>query len=709
MVRIVLVQILKNEHHIIKRCLDAALPVIDAVCICDTGSTDDTVKIVTQFIKEHKLPGLVKSQKWLNFGYNRTLSFKTAKNFIKKLGWKLDETYALFLDADMILQVKPDFDKSKLDLGGYEIIQFDTYMRYPNIRLAKLYFDWRSICVTHEYWEAFEPIDNEPVTAHRKGTQLPNKNQKKADCPTDLLQTLVIDDRGDGGSKGDKSERDIRLLLQGIKDEPEHYARYTFYLAQSYRDSGKYDEAINWYKKRTEAGGWYEEIWYSMYQIGHCYGKKKDWAQAVEWYLKAYQYNPRRAEPICAIATHYRHEGANHVTAMFVKMGLQITYPHTEKLFLEQAVYDYRFWEELSIAGFYTPHPEEGFFASERLLFTRNLPMNVKEQTHRNLFFYLNQLPIVDKHEVTIDLPLLKEGDPKGGRYRPMNPSISPIKDGYLMIYRTVNYDQEKAQSFIPQDGTNKIRTRNFLVRLDPELKVVSQQEIIENIDRPKVETSVLGMEDGRLFQYQDRLWFTCTTLDTNPEHKTQITLCRLAFDSDDKGRRPVDLFLPLKGPDPTRNEKNWLPFIHQDQIAILYSSDPTIIYTPNLETGECKIMKQQETPFDGYRFRGSASPIKFDDGYLYVIHEVLFREQRYYCHRFVWMTSDFIIKKASLPFYLLNKGVEFCCGVCLDPTETNLLMTMGVEDRQAFIVKVDVSVIKKMLQPIMMLTLINQ
>ena len=60
---------------------------------------------------------------------------------------------------------------------------------------------------------------------------------------------------GDGGSKHDKFERDIRLLLDGLQEEPNN-VRYHFYLANSYHDSGRFDEAINVYKKRIQFGGW---------------------------------------------------------------------------------------------------------------------------------------------------------------------------------------------------------------------------------------------------------------------------------------------------------------------------------------------------------------------------------------------------------------------------------------------------------------------
>ena len=46
-VHIILVLMVKNESKILRRCLDAAAPFVDAVLLSDTGSTDDTCEIAT--------------------------------------------------------------------------------------------------------------------------------------------------------------------------------------------------------------------------------------------------------------------------------------------------------------------------------------------------------------------------------------------------------------------------------------------------------------------------------------------------------------------------------------------------------------------------------------------------------------------------------------------------------------------------------------
>ena len=59
--------IVKNESNIIKRLLDSVISIIDSYCIWDTGSTDDTVKIITEYFNNKNIPGKVVSEPFKNF------------------------------------------------------------------------------------------------------------------------------------------------------------------------------------------------------------------------------------------------------------------------------------------------------------------------------------------------------------------------------------------------------------------------------------------------------------------------------------------------------------------------------------------------------------------------------------------------------------------------------------------------------------------
>src|SRR6185295_14448897 len=106
----------------------------------------------------------------------------------------------LFLDADMVLHAAPGFDRGALQAASYLLAQEDGSLRYYNTRLGRLDHDWRSVGVTHEYWQAAGNTAGQP----------------------ERLESLWIEDIGDGGSKQEKFARDIRLLTEGLQAEPDN-------------------------------------------------------------------------------------------------------------------------------------------------------------------------------------------------------------------------------------------------------------------------------------------------------------------------------------------------------------------------------------------------------------------------------------------------------------------------------------------------------
>ena len=99
MTKICLCMIVKNESKIIQRCIDRVLDIVDAVSICDTGSTDNTVDLIRDYA--NKLPtNCVTGTEFKNFGYNRSISFREAVTFCSSLGWDLSTSFTMFIDPD---------------------------------------------------------------------------------------------------------------------------------------------------------------------------------------------------------------------------------------------------------------------------------------------------------------------------------------------------------------------------------------------------------------------------------------------------------------------------------------------------------------------------------------------------------------------------------------------------------------------------------
>ena len=728
MVIFILTMIVKNESKIIKRCLDAARFAIDAIVITDTGSSDNTVELINDCIKEFKIPGRVVVEPWRNFGYNRSKSFLAAKQFAIDQEYDLAKTYTLFLDADMELVYSKKFleDKAKLTNCGYLLDQITGDLRYANQRIACINYNWRCRGRTHEFWD-------------------PGKGVK--DYKNDKYHDLWIDDKDDGGAKADKFERDIRLLTEGLEhpedeEEKELWPRYHFYLAQSYRSIRDYANSDKWYKQRIKDGDFYEEVYFSFYQIAENYASQGNWCKALKWYLKAYNNNPRRAEPLYKIAHYYRNKDSKHQTIAcdFARLGIAIPYPKDQMLFIEHKVYDYLLLEELSITGFYVPkYRNEGLAANDKLTTMRLVPNYIRNQAEQNKLIYADKLggnPTI----IVLDYPcpaikdkVLGSTDVISGHendnYKPLNPSIIKTETGYLCIYRTVNYTHDvKTGSYQSLHSDGGIRTRNLFLSLTNKFDIKTKHEIVNNLSYTKYRQQVLGLEDCRLFQYNNKNYFTCTTLDTNPTHAPQITLCRLG--KKDNTLIKLDLFTPLIGPDPNRCEKNWIPFA-DNGICVIYGYDPLTIYNVNENTGVLTIKAKYSYTPSFANFRGGAGLLPFDlgknlkvindsgvkvktkaitiPGYLAIIHEVIFYKtkindvehtQRHYLHRLLWLDKTYNLQRMSKPFYFSSNETEFCLSMFNDEFG-NICFGLGVEDKRTEVQKFHRAWIKNHLQPI--------
>lgn len=341
--------IFKNESKNVYRCLNAIKSIIDYVSICDTGSTDKTVELINQWGSENSIPTKVhtgSSQVFKNFGHNRTLSYKKAIESFPSAD------YLLLIDADMVVKIKETFDANSLTKDCYLFEQVTPGLRYWNTRLISTRCKWECVGVTHEYWDRRDPKD-------------------KNSSPVKFTD-IYIEDIGDGGSKQDKFKRDIRLLTDGINDQetPEYLkGRYKFYLANSHKDSGNYADAIEWYQKKIDQQGWVEEIFYSYLNMGKCYLKLKDYSKAGESFLYAWDLHPTRAESLYELSKMYRELGKNNIAMLYAEKGSRIPYPVNDSLFIDHNVYEYLFYEEISIAGFYaTEGRQKGKAAMIKLL-----------------------------------------------------------------------------------------------------------------------------------------------------------------------------------------------------------------------------------------------------------------------------------------------------------------------------------------------------
>jgi len=351
---ICLCMIVRDESAVIARCLESVRPHIDYWIVCDTGSTDNTRELVLETLRGVR--GELHERPWVDFARNRTEAIALAKG-------KAD--YTLVVDADMVVNVHRPF-KDDLTADGYRI-RYEGDLDYQQTMLVSNQHDWMYVGVTHEYIHS-------PTAAVQ-----------------DSLDALTLTHHCDGSSRAGKLRRDIALLEEGLRHEPDN-ARYMFYLAQSYREAGRLEEALQTYRCRAAAGGWREETWYALYQIARVQQMLGlGWSEVLESLLAAYEFNPSRLEPLYFLVRHYREREQYHIGYLLAGVYPETAYP-SAGLFVERDVYTYKLPLEYAICCHYAGQYSEALRVNDELLDRPGVPTVYVETAMRNRRFSLDAL-----------------------------------------------------------------------------------------------------------------------------------------------------------------------------------------------------------------------------------------------------------------------------------------------------------------------------
>lgn len=344
--KIALLMQVKDEEKILARALRSAKPIIDYYVICVDSKTADNTKGV---IKEELagIPGEIIDVDWISFGANKTQLLNFARG-------KAD--YLLMLDADHELKIKSTF--MILSAQQY-LIEFEGNLSYRLPQLINGDIAWKYVGPTHEYLSR-----EDDQTAGRMN-----------------LDNISIIDHSDGSNRGEKFKRDIELLTEALKTDPEN-PRYVYYLAQSYRDSGDPQKARELYLKRSTMTGWEEERWHAKYQAARMVDHLE---VALPEYIGAYADRPSRIEPIYHLVKKLRVAEKYKPGYVLGKLGIAGKIPTDDILFVERDAYSWGLPFEFGICAFYAGHPD--VFREHMISVSKNpeAPENYRQQAVENL------------------------------------------------------------------------------------------------------------------------------------------------------------------------------------------------------------------------------------------------------------------------------------------------------------------------------------
>jgi glycosyltransferase involved in cell wall biosynthesis len=637
---VALCMIVRDEAAVLARCLGSIRDLVDSWVICDTGSTDDTVRVIERELKD--LPGVVHRRPWVNFGHNRSELMRRARGAAD---------YLLLIDADMTVLKRARLPRLTAD--AY-LLREEGALDFGIPRLVRGDRDWWYEGPTHEYL----CTDGEIVQRE--------------------LPALAVIHHADGSSREGKLLRDLGLLKREVaagRSTP----RTTFYLAQTYRDLERVDPAIEWYRRRVELGGWDEEVFYANYQEGMLRLNKSQ-PEAVSVLLEAWGRRPTRAEPLYELARAYRERGEMAAAHLFASRGLEIPYP-SDVLFVHRWVYEWGLRVERIISAMSIGRQDEATQDVQVLADQPDLPDHVRSF----LTSVTEELALVGRpvpgpptgarpSRLAALTPRLRIGEVKldvRPRWPAFNPSIAADGAGFRMIVRTANY--RIGRGVVHEDGL--LRNINYLVAVDKNLAVTGIEPLVDGAeDTRRYPSEIEGYEDCRLFQVGDRWYASATACQFNPIDRREIVLLHLAGPE-------VTRVLPLSGPHPGRHEKNWMPFVRDGVLHFVYTCGPTVVLSCDVTTGRTDLVSQTPAPEWMEDMRGGSQGVQLPDGsFLFVVHEVdRSCEPARYVHRFVRLGRDLALDSVSGPFTFTSDLVEFCGGMA--GRDDELVLSFGVSD----------------------------
>ena len=345
----------KNEESCILDTLKSVYEYIDYWVVCDTGSTDKTCEIVTEFFKEKNIPGKLYQDEWKRFDINKTILFERCYN---------TADYLLHLDADDWLV--GNLDKKTIIKNKADLYMFNIKRGSTNWTASILYnnrLQWKYCGVAHNIIKCLDK---------------PNENivQSNYFLKTDIW--VNAEERGIRALDPKKYHKDAELLkgqfFDTLYNDPDGLNnRSCFYTAQSYMDSHQNKKALNWYCLYLKfQNTWIEERYECYLRISELLIRLDRPFEEIERQInRSIEIFPDRAEGYYILALHCNHNKMQEKAYELFMKAFDKDYNEIKDkytLFIRPNMYGKYIYDELSVSCFWTNRYEEGKKYLEKII-----------------------------------------------------------------------------------------------------------------------------------------------------------------------------------------------------------------------------------------------------------------------------------------------------------------------------------------------------
>jgi hypothetical protein len=255
---------------------------IDRWMILDTGSTDNTIKIIQKVLGD--IPGELHCEPFINFKESRNRLIELSEENDKKYGEcifniMLDDTYIINGNLCEFLEILKD----DVFADSFSIFIRDLEYKYSSNRILK---PWKKLRYKYPVHEIIQTENN-------------NHN-----CCIPYEKGYIYDERSDYmcDRSYKRKKKDLEILENEINNDPLCSRNY-YYIAETYLSIFDYENAYKYYVKRSEMDGFEEEIYDSLYKIAvlGIYNLGFDFETNIKNIEKCYNYNRKYPDGLCLL------------------------------------------------------------------------------------------------------------------------------------------------------------------------------------------------------------------------------------------------------------------------------------------------------------------------------------------------------------------------------------------------------------------------
>lgn len=274
--------------------------------------------------------------------------------------------------------------------------------------------------------------------------------------------------------------------------------------------------------------------------------------------------------------------------------------------------------------------------------------------------------PVLRWHPLTAPQILFKDRQGETNAYVETNPTFHINADGtFLLLLRLVNYRKFHNRAFKMGGAYSDSLYYLFRGCISDTGDLLYTQSAPVTFVNPLLhyDSCWHGHEDIRMI---DDKRFLCTAPQCSPSGSPVIV----------EGSLEGTTATILRRCEPSKIEKNWMPFTAGTKTFVLYSVSPLAMKVLEYST---PFLLAPAPELAGYH--GSSNGIQIAEGYLFLIHKYSERTE----HR--WLLFNPQAKKygISAPFtFLPHSYIEFTCSLC--EYKGDLYVGVGVNDDKAYV-----------------------